>query len=111
MRACGCVVLPLTSIVTARNNANKRASESWLVLVEHCLAFAAGNMARSACSGAGSNRIACPLKVRWLPFFCFKCCQVWVITQITSKLFIQGAIRLLTRKLSIFWMFINYFYI
>lgn len=46
MRACGCVVQSLTSIVTARNNANKRASERAIYIVERLLFLAAGNMAR-----------------------------------------------------------------
>lgn len=45
MRACGCVAQPLTSIVTARNNANKRERERRIVFVERCFFLAAGNMA------------------------------------------------------------------
>lgn len=62
MRACGCVVQSLTSIVTARNNANKRASERETVLYS-VISFPPPATWR-ADSGAGSNRIACPLKVR-----------------------------------------------
>lgn len=62
MRTCGCVVQSLTSIVTARNNANKRASEN------HAPLYSGVSLPPPATwradSGAGSNRIACPLKVR-----------------------------------------------
>lgn len=62
MRACGCVVQSLTSIVTARNNANKGASEMHIAMY-NAIALSPPATWR-ADSGAGSNRIACPLKVR-----------------------------------------------